>query len=187
MKYILIRVVIWEPGAPRNTDAAKAILSGNNPRQNIQIFSDAPSFVNTSRNDPENIFHVHTKMGCIRNKQRCQDIWPLNIVEISTLSSPMVRSLTSDSTNHHDQATAPFQTITIREPIISTHSGVEPVVSGAFHRSCKRWLTAQRVSLLPSAAVILPGVALKFLRHRDFRTHTLLFAKPTPRLDSPTL
>jgi hypothetical protein len=69
----------------------------------------------------------------------------------------MIISLTSDSTAHYDQAAAPFQTLTMKEPIVSTYSDVEPVVSGAFHRSCKRWLTAQRVSLLPSAAVILPG------------------------------
>jgi hypothetical protein len=153
----LIRVVIWEPGASRNTDAAKAILSGNNPSQNVQIFSNAPSLVNASRNNPGNVFYVPTNMGYIRNKQCCQNIWPLNIMVISTLSSPKIRSLTSDSINHYDQATAPFQTIPIKEPIVSTYSGVKPVVSGAFHRSCKRWLTAQRVSLLPSAAVILPG------------------------------
>jgi hypothetical protein len=76
----LIRVVIWEPGASRNTDAAKAILSGNNPSQNVQIFSNAPSLVNASRNNAGNIFDVPINVDCIKNKLCCQNSWSLNIM-----------------------------------------------------------------------------------------------------------
>jgi hypothetical protein len=65
-----------------------------------------------------------------------------------------MEDLTSDNNIRCYQAAVLLLVLTMKEPISNTYSDVEPVVSAAFHRSCKRWLTAQLVSLLPSAAFI---------------------------------